>query len=130
MTSRNHLTRRALTALIAASLASTAAATTSAGAEPLTCEIHVREGADDVALEAIVSATGATEGTYELHVSGAGGEGSSDVTQSGAFSVAPGERSAVGSVTLASNGTSYVADLSVTAGGQVHRCTRRIVGSL
>jgi hypothetical protein len=129
MHSTAHLTRRALVALVAAGLAGSTA-TNAPAAEPLTCEIHVREADDMLALEATVAATAATEGTYELHVSGSGSAGGSDITQSGTFSVSPGERSAVGSVTLASNGASYVANLAVTAGGTVHRCTRRIVGSL
>jgi hypothetical protein len=124
------LTRRALVALVASGLAGPAATSTFAGGDALTCEIHVRENAGTVALEAIVSATAATEGTYKLQVSGGGSAGSSDMTQSGEFSVTAGEQSAVGSVTLASDGGSYVADLSVTAGTSVHRCTRRIVGSL
>lgn len=133
MHNKAHLTRRALAALFAAGLAGTAATTAttaSRGSEPLTCEIHVREGADIVALEAVITAAAATDGTYELHVSGDGGAGNSDVTQSGAFSLSAGERSAVGSVTMASTGGAYIADLAVTTGTEVHRCTRRIVGSL
>ena len=131
MSKQTPLTRRAIAALVAAGLAGPAVAMTAAGAsEPFTCEIHVREGAGSVALDAIVTAAAATEGTYELHVSGNGTSGNSDVTQSGEFSISAGEQSAVGSVTLATNGGSYIADLAVKTGSTVRRCTRRIIGSL
>jgi len=112
------------TALVSASLASAASA-----GDPLRCEIHVTEHASTIAVEAVVQSSTAEEGTYEFNISGGSGDGSSDIAQSGEFSVTAGSESSVGQVTLGNTGT-YFARLAVTSGSGTHRCTKRIVGSL
>jgi hypothetical protein len=131
MSSNRKRTARLLTAVLGAGLAgATLSGAHSAGADPLQCEIHVAEHGSTVDLQAMVLADAAAEGTYEFSVSGGGADGSSDIAQSGEFSVEPGTRSPIGSVTLASTGGTYIAKLLVTAGGHSSRCTKRIVGSL
>lgn len=126
--SHDRLTRRALAALVAAGVIGTASA--SQAAAPFACEIHVSEKPGAVALEAIVSAFEGIEGSYELNVSGSGEQGGSDVSQSGEFSLGAGERKAVGTVMLGTNGGDYVARLAVTSGSAMQRCTKRVVGTL
>lgn len=124
-------TARLLSAVLGAGLAGASVGIAYGAAdEPLQCEIHVAEHGSSVDLQAMVLADTAAEGTYEFSISGGGADGNSDIAQSGEFSVEPGTRSAVGSVTLASTGGTYVAKLLVTAGGHSSRCTKRIVGGL
>lgn len=130
MTHTTHLTRRALAALVAAGLAIPATTTAGRAGEPLQCEIHVSRQAGRVALEAVVTTHATTSGSYELRVSGTGDSGASDISQSGDFSLATGETRAIGEVTLAGDSGTYVARLAVTTATAVHRCTRRIAGSI
>lgn len=124
-----HLPVTILSALLGAGLIGAALTATANATDPIRCEIHVKERGDAIALEAVVLASQAAEGTYELQVTGSGAGGSSDIAQSGDFSVAAGAESSVGSVTLSNDGTSYVARLAVTSGSGTHRCTKHI-GSL
>lgn len=123
-----HLPVTILSTLVGAGLV-VASLAAPANADPIRCEIHVKERGNAIALEAVVLASKAAEGTYELHVTGSGTGGSSDIAQSGDFTVAAGAESSVGSVTLSNDGTSYVARLAVTSDSGTHRCTKN-VGSL
>jgi hypothetical protein len=130
-TSKHRGAARFAVAVLGVGLAGTAiAATQGTAAEPIQCEIHVAEHGGTVDLEAMVRVTATTDGTYEFTISGGGADGNSDIAQSGEFSVAAGNESAVGSVTLTSTGGTYVAKLLVTAAGRTSHCTKRIVGSL
>lgn len=100
------------------------------GSQPVRCEIQVKERGHSVALEGVVFATTAIEGSYQLRVSKSGGAGSSDINQSGGFSAAPGERSTLGLVALGGDGGSYLAKLKVTWNGGSIECTERVRGVL
>lgn len=126
MTHNKKFTARALAVLAAASVGTAAAVTSSASAEALTCDISVRHAGGAAAVDAMVGTRDALTGAYELTVSGGSGSGSSDISQSGDFSLAAGEHSSVSSLTLAGDGGSYVAKLTVRAGGSVQHCTKRI----
>src|SRR5919108_5037385 len=96
--------------------------------QPIRCEIQVKEHANSVALEGVVFAKTAVEGSYQLRVSKSGGAGGSDINQRGDFSAGPGERSSLGTVTLGGDGGSYVAKLTVTWDGGSIECTERVRG--
>lgn len=95
-------------------------------AGPLRCEIEVMKRGGAVDLEAVVHAGRAAHGTYALEISGGGWGSSSTISQSGDFSAAPGTRSSIGSVTLASDGGTYTARLAVTSGNTTQRCVKRV----
>jgi hypothetical protein len=98
--------------------------------QPLRCEIQVKERGNSVALQGVVFAKTAIEGSYLLRVSKSGGGGSSDINQSGDFSAGPGEPSTLGTVSLGGDGGSYVARLMVTWDGGSIECTERVGGTL
>ena len=98
--------------------------------QPLRCEIQVQERGNSVALQGLVFAKTAIEGSYQLRVSKSGGGGSSDINQSGDFSAGPGEPSTLGTVSLGGDGGSYVARLTVTWDGGSIECTERVGGTL
>jgi hypothetical protein len=94
------------------------------------CEILVKEHGNSVALEGVVFAKTAIEGSYQLRVSKSGGGGSSNINQSGDFSAGPDEPSTLGTVTLGGDGGSYVARLKLTWDGGSIECAERIGGTL
>jgi hypothetical protein len=98
--------------------------------QSIRCEIQVKEHGNAVALEGVVFAKNAVEGSYQLRVSKTGGGGSSDINQSGDFSAGPGEPSTLGTVTLGGDGGSYIARLTVTWDGGAIECTERVGGTL
>jgi hypothetical protein len=97
--------------------------------QPLRCEIQVKEHSNSVAIEGVVFAKTAVEGSYQLRVSKSGGAGGSDINQSGDFSAGPGEPSTLGTVSLGGDGGSYVAKLTVTWDGGSIECTERVRGT-
>jgi hypothetical protein len=98
--------------------------------QPIRCEIQIKERGQSVALEGVVFANAAVEGSYHLRVSKSGGGGSSDINQSGDFSAGPGESSTLGTVMLGGDGGSYTANLTVTWDGGSVECTERVRGTL
>ena len=104
-----------------------AAAPAKAAQGPLTCDIQVSRSGSLVGLKAVVSAQGATSGSYRLRVVSSGGN-SSNIDQSGDFSVSGGS-AVVSSVSLGGSGT-YTARLSITADGRTTECSQRVSGSL
>ena len=98
--------------------------------QPLRCEIQIQEHGTSVALEGVVFAKTAVEGSYQLRVTKSGTAGSSDINQSGDFSAGPGEPGRLGTVTLGGDGGSYVARLTVTWDGGSIECTERVRGTL
>jgi hypothetical protein len=100
------------------------------GAQPVWCEIQVKERGNSVALEGVVFAKTAVDGSYQLRVSKSGGGGSSNISQSGDFSAGPGVPSTLGTVTLGGDGGSYVARLTVMWDGGSIDCTERVGGTL
>jgi hypothetical protein len=98
--------------------------------QPLRCEIQVQEHGTSVALQGVVFAKTAVEGSYRLRVTKSGGAGSSDINQSGDFSAGPGEPGRLGTVTLGGDAGSYVAKLTVTWHGGSIECTERVGGTL
>ena len=98
-----------------------------AASSPLACDIQVSRSGSLVGLKAVVSASGATSGSYRLRVLSSGSN-SSTIDQSGDFSVRGGS-SVVSTVSLGGGG-SYAARLSVTADGRTTDCSRSVGGSL
>ena len=98
-----------------------------AARDPLSCEIQVSRSGNLVGLKAVVSAPGATSGSYRLRVVSSGGN-SSNIDQSGDFSVSGGS-AVVSSVSLGGSGT-YTARLSITADGRTTECSQTVSGSL
>lgn len=94
---------------------------------PLACDIQVSRSGSLVGLKAVVSAPGATSGSYRLRVVSSGAN-SSTIDQSGDFNVRGGS-SVVSSVSLGGSGT-YTARLSITADGRTTDCSRSVGGSL
>ena len=94
---------------------------------PLSCDIQVSRSGSLVGLKAVVSASGATSGSYRLRVISSGGN-SSNIEQSGDFSVSGGS-AVISSVSLGGSGT-YTARLSITADGRTTECSQRVSGSL
>ena len=103
------------------------ATSATAARDPLSCDIRVSRSGSMVGLQAVVSAQGATSGSYRLRVVSSGGN-SSNIDQSGDFSVSGGS-AVVSSVSLGGSGT-YTARLSVTADGRTTECSQRVSGSL
>jgi hypothetical protein len=98
---------------------------TQKASQTIRCNIQVEEHGRSVALEGVVFAKSAIEGSYQLRVSKTGGAGSSDITQSGSFSAGPDAPATLGSVTLGGDGGSYVAKLTVMWNGRSIECTER-----
>jgi len=101
------------------------------GSQGVRCEIRVNGRGSGVSLQGVVHADAAVQGTYQFRVSKSAGAGSSDINQSGGFSVSARSSDELGAVTLGGDsGSSYVAKLKVTwAGGSVE-CTERVRGTL
>jgi hypothetical protein len=97
---------------------------------PVRCEIKVKDQGGSVSLEGVVRADAATQGEYHFRVNKAGGGGSANIDQRGEFNAGPDNPGRLGSVTLGTNGGTYVAKLTVTAGGQTFECTEKVGGSL
>jgi hypothetical protein len=91
---------------------------------PLRCEIQATSAGGMTTLEGIVHADVAVAGTYSFHVSGGSNGNSSNISQGGPFSAAPGAPVPLGQVML--GGGRYEASLAVTAGGTVVECAKRI----
>ena len=108
--------------VVAGALASTV--TAEAGSGSIRCEIHANPSSGGVALEGIVYAKSAVQGSYTFRVSKSGGSGSSDINQSGDFSAAPGAPGSLGTVSLGGGG-SYRARLEVTTDGGSASCSER-----
>ncbi len=100
------------------------------GSQPLRCEIQVKDRGSGVALEGVVFAKTAIQGSYQFRVSKQGGSGSSDIGQSGEFSAGPGAATTLGTVTLGGNGGTYIAKLKVTSDGRTIECSERVGGAL
>ena len=102
---------------------------TAGGGSGLRCEIYQSSRGGGVVLEGVVFSDQATDGSYEFRVAKSGGGGSSDINQSGEFSVGAGGKSSVGSVSLGGSG-GYSATLKVSAAGHAVACKERSGGSL
>ena len=94
---------------------------------PFTCDIQVSRSGGSVGLKAVVHAAEATWGSYRLRVVASGGN-SSNIDQSGDFSISEGS-AVVSSVSLGGSGT-YTARLSITADGRTTECSQKVSGSL
>jgi hypothetical protein len=112
--------------VVAAGAGSSESAT---AAGPLICEIEVNQAAGGLELQALVSTTRDTSGSYRLTVAKSGGGGSANISQSGGFDVRGGAPRVLSSVSLGGDGR-YTARLSVTADGRTVECARRIGGAL
>lgn len=120
-----HISRRST--LVGAALAAIVGAAGMAGASgsadgPLRCEIRKSAVFGMTALEAVVHADEAMSGSYRFTVKGSGG--GTNIRQSGAFSVAPGQPATLGKVSVAGS-AAYDASLSVTADGMSAQCDER-----
>lgn len=95
----------------------------------LGCEINVARGSGGVSLSGVVHANKDVEGSYAFRITKSGGGGSSDISQSGDFSVAAGSSESVGSVSLGGDG-SYRARLDIRTPLGSTSCSQRIWGGL
>ena len=103
------------------------AAPVNAARAPMACDIRVSHAGGLVALKPGVSVEAATSGRDRLRVVSSGGN-SSNIDQSGEFSVANGS-TVVSSVSLGGSGN-YTARLTVTADGRTTECSQKVGGSL
>lgn len=110
-------------------LSALAAGSSTASAAALHCEIDVSHDGGTVSLAGVVHAPAGVAGSYRFRVAKSGGGGSSDIDQSGGFSVGSGGSAAVGSVSLGGGG-SYLATLSVSGNGATAQCSQRVRGAL
>ncbi|MEJ8574054.1 curli-like amyloid fiber formation chaperone CsgH [Microbaculum marinum] len=94
-------------------------------AVPVSCEILATRSGGAVALSGILHADTAVQGFYWLSVVATGG-GSSNISQSGGFSVESGGAITLGQVTLVNSGAVYDARLKVTISDRTYSCTQRI----
>jgi len=93
--------------------------------DAVSCDVRVRRTANGMLIQAVAHADRAIDGDYELVITKSGGGGSSDVTQSGPFSAAPGETVTLGSTELGADGR-YRALLVLRDGsGELCRQERR-----
>jgi hypothetical protein len=114
---------------VVAGIGGVSSGTTAANAGPgLSCDIEVSHSGGGVTLKGVVTSGVAADGTYTLKVTSAG-SGSSNINQSGDFSVGAGRAAQLATVSLGGNG-SYQARLSVTVDGHTTSCAERIGGSL
>lgn len=90
------------------------------------CEIKATPQAGRISLEAVAKADRSLSGAYTLRIEQTGGNGSSNITQGGAFEVSAGQDTVLSSVTMASRGSSFQAVLDVTSGGKTDRCTKLV----
>ncbi len=105
---------------LGASFAASAMVRGSTGTLP-SCEVRVAERAGAVTLEGVVSAASATSGTYHLDV-WQNGAGTSQISQSGDFTVPAGGSSSLGIVSLTKNAGGYGATLHVRWNGGAADC--------
>lgn len=93
--------------------------------DAVSCEVRVRPTSNGMLIQAVAHADREIDGDYELVITKSGGGGSSDVTQSGPFTAAPGESVTLGSTELSAGGR-YRAVLTLRdQSGQVCRRERR-----
>lgn len=126
-------TRKTRFASAAAILVALGAAGCSAGAgeadmtqQALSCEIEQSTMNGALVLRGVVHAGAAVSGNYRLKVTSAGGGGSANINQGGAFSAGRGDTVRLGTVMLGNRGTTYDVRLEVSAGGHDYQCVERI----
>ena len=90
--------------------------------EALRCEIQATSSGGMVALEAMVEADAATTGSYTFHVRSAGGGGSSNIRQGGAFAAGPDGTVTLGRVMLGGSASDYDVSLTLEADGRTIEC--------
>ncbi len=95
----------------------------------ISCEIHETATRTGVALEGLVMAKTAVDGSYRFKISASGSSGNSDINQGGEFSAKPKSPVSLGSVMLGGSGT-YDARLELTIDGRTIHCSKRIRGTL
>ncbi len=116
-------------AMVAGAVGCGAPAASAGEASGIRCEIRVSEHRGGVSLEGVVYARADVDGTYRLSVKSRGGDGSSNVDQSGDFSASPGQPNHLGEVSL-DGGGSYVARLEVRSSAGTASCSERVGGAL
>jgi hypothetical protein len=123
---RLHLTAAALVLGLGAAGFATAdgAPDTSANGETLRCEIVEKPAHGMTSLEGVLHSETAITGSYSFRVVSNGGGNSSNITQGGEFSAAPGAPATLGTVMLGNASGTYSATLEVTANGKT-ACTER-----
>ena len=94
--------------------------------EALSCEVQVTHQGGMIALEGVVHAPQAVQGSYRLRVSSTGRSGNADISQGGDFTAEAGGTVSLGRVTLAGDGTTHEASLQVTANGVTVECRERV----
>jgi hypothetical protein len=111
--------------LAVAGMAVAATTTPGSGDGPVQCEIRKTNANGMTMLEGVVRADIALSGTYQFQVAGRGGGGSSNISQGGYFSAAPGTEVTVGSVMLSN--ASFDASLELIADGKTIACANDAV---
>lgn len=97
---------------------------------PVRCEIKVKDQGGSVSLEGLVFVEKVTQGAYHLRVGKSGGGGSASIDQRGDFKAGPNAPERLGTVTLGSNGGTYIAKLTITTDGETTECSEKVGGSL
>ena len=100
-------------------------------AGPVQCQIQVSRVAGGVVLRSVASATIAAHGNYSLAVNKDGDAGSSDISQGGGFSLAPGGASTLSEVNLSlEKGASYEAVLTLSWKGGSVSCRKALPSAI
>lgn len=105
----------------AAAAGTTSPATATAG--PVQCAIAATPAGIMTTLAGTVTTDTAIAGTYTFRVTGGGSNGSTNISQGGPFSAAPGGPVTLGQVMLGSPGATYDVRLDVTFDGATVTCT-------
>jgi hypothetical protein len=97
---------------------------------PVYCEIQTTNRNGMIALEGLVHADAAIQGSYSFKVRNAGHSGNSNIRQGGNFSARAGDVVTLSRVTLGGRGAVYDASLEITANGRTYECAERVGGSI
>ncbi|MGZ9720050.1 curli-like amyloid fiber formation chaperone CsgH [Rhizobium miluonense] len=96
---------------------------------PVRCEIRDRTDGDTVFLEPLVHSDKDVSGTYSVSVSGGGDGGSSNIQQSGDFSVLAGRTASLGRMSVSAARASYDVKLRLKLDGTNVSCSKQATGT-
>jgi hypothetical protein len=96
---------------------------------PVRCEIQASTQNGMVAMQGVVHADVAINGSYRFRVSSAGGGGNSNISQGGGFAAGPERAVTLGRVMLGASAV-YDASLEVTSNGATITCAERVGGAI
>jgi len=96
---------------------------------PVRCEILTETQNGMVAMQGVVHADTAINGSYRFRVASAAGAGNSNISQGGHFTAGPDGAVTLGQVMLGANAV-YDASLEVTSNGTTITCAERAGGAI